>query len=79
MDHDQEIAELRSPLRLKQSSKGTCQENFTTVRGCFGLGTARVKALGEWKKERKKEERKKKKEENENDETRYSPFPGSSL
>ena len=28
-----------------------------TVRGCFGLGTARVKALGEWKKE---EERKKK-------------------
>ena len=27
-----------------------------TVRGCFGLGTARVKALGEWKKERKKEE-----------------------
>ena len=38
----------------KLSSKGTCQENFTTVRGCFGLDNARVKALGEWKKERKK-------------------------
>ena len=25
-----------------------------TVRGCFGFGTARVKALGELKKERKK-------------------------
>ena len=25
-----------------------------TVRGCFGLATARVKALGELKKERKK-------------------------
>ena len=34
--------------------KGTCQENFTTVCGCFGLDTARVKALGELKKERKK-------------------------
>ena len=43
-----------------------------TVRGCFGLGTAHVKVLGEWKKERKKEE-------NEDDETRFSPFPGSSL
>ena len=44
---------------------------FTTVRGCFGLGSARVKALlGEWKK---------KEEENEDDETRFSPFPGSSL
>ena len=40
-----------------------------TVRECFGLGTARVKALGEWKKE----------EENEDDESRFSPFPGSSL
>ena len=45
-----------------------------TVRGCFCLGTARVKALGEWKKERRKKE-----EENEDDETRFSPFPGSSL
>ena len=44
-----------------------------TFRGCFGLGTARVKALGEWKKERKK------KEEIEDDETQFSPFPGSSL
>ena len=42
-----------------------------TVRGCFGLDTARVKALGELKKERKKE--------NEDDEGRFSPFPGSSL
>ena len=25
-----------------------------TVRGCFGLGTAHVKVLGEWKNERKK-------------------------
>ena len=41
-----------------------------TVRGCFGLGTARVKALGALKK---------KKEENEDDKTRFSPFPGSSL
>ena len=31
---------------------GLCQKK--TVRGCFGLGTARVKALGELKKERKK-------------------------
>ena len=70
MDHDREIAEFISPFRQKQSSKGTCQENFTSIRGCFGLGTAaRVKALGELKKE----------EENEDDETRFSPFPGSSL
>ena len=48
-----------------------------TVHGCFGLGIARVKALGALKKERKKE--RKKKEENEDDETRFSPFPGSSL
>ena len=40
-----------------------------TVRGCSGLVTARVKALGELKKE----------EENEDDESRFSPFPGSSL
>ena len=52
--------------------------NFTTVRGCFGLGTAHVKVLGEWKKERRKKERRKK-EENEDDETRFSQFPGSSL
>ena len=59
MDHDREIAEFISPLRYKkQSSKGTCQENFTTARGCFGLGTARVKALGALKKE--EEELKKK-------------------
>ena len=45
-------------------------ENFTTVRGCFGHGTAHVKVLGEWKK---------KEEENEDDETLFSPFPGSSL
>ena len=76
MDHDREVAEFISPFRSKLNSKGTCQENFTTVRGCFGLGTAHVKVLGEWKKERKKE---RKKEENEDDETRFSPFPGSSL
>ena len=35
--------------------------NFTTVRGCFGLGTAHVKVLGEWKKERRKKEERKKK------------------
>ena len=40
-----------------------------TVRGYFGLGTAHVKVLDEWKKE----------EENEDDETRFSPFPGWSL
>ena len=44
-----------------------------TVRGYFVLGTSFVKALGESKKERKKEE------ENEDDETGFSPFPGSSL
>ena len=44
-----------------------------TVRGCFGLGTARIKALGALKKERRKEE------ENEDDKTRFSLFPGSSL
>ena len=49
-----------------------------TVHGCFGLGIARVKAPGALKKERKKE-RKKEEEENEDDETRFSPFPGSSL
>ena len=43
-----------------------------TVHGCFGLSIARVKALDALKKERKKEE-------NEDDETRFSPFPGSSL
>ena len=32
-----------------------------TVRGCFGLGTARVKALGEWKKERRKKEEERRK------------------
>ena len=68
MDHDREIAEFISPLR----SKGTCQENFTTVRGCFGLGIARVKALGALKKE----ERRKKKKMTKLD---FSPFPGSSL
>ena len=36
-----------------------------TVRECFGLDTACVKALGALKKE--------------DDETRFSPFPGSSL
>ena len=44
-------------VSLKTKLKGTCQENFTTVRGCFGLDNARVKALGEWK-ERKKERKK---------------------
>ena len=69
MDHDREIAEFISPFRSKQSPKGTCQENFTTVRRYFGLGTACVKALGELKKE----------EENEDDESRFSPFPSLSL
>ena len=45
--------------------------NFTAIRGCFVLGTARVKALGCLKK---KEEYEK-----EDDETRFSPLPGSSL
>ena len=38
-----------------------------TVRGCFSLDTACVKVLGALKKE------------NEEDETRFSPFPGSPL
>ena len=58
-------------IGLKTKFKRHMQENFTTVRGCFGLDTARVKAPGELKKERKKE--------NEDDEGRFSPFPGSSL
>ena len=33
--------------------------NFTTVRGCFVLGTARVKALGVLKKEERKKKKKK--------------------
>ena len=37
-----------------------------TVREYFGLGTAHVKALGALKKK-------------DDDETRFSPFPGSSL
>ena len=50
-------------VSLKQSSKGTCQENFSTVRGCFGLSTAHVMALGALKRE-----------ENEDDETRFHCF-----
>ena len=50
-------------VTLKRKFKSTCQENFTTVRGCFDLGTARVKALGALKKE-----------EDNDDETRFSPF-----
>ena len=33
-------------------SKGTSSRNFMAIRGCFVLGTARVKALG-WLKKRK--------------------------
>ena len=54
MDHDREIEEFISSLRFAKSSKGTCQENFTTIRECFGLGIARVKALGALKKEERK-------------------------
>ena len=74
MVHNREMAEFISSFRKKRSSKGTCQENFTTVSGCFGLGIARVKALGALKKKERR-----KKEENEDDETRFSPFPGTSL
>ena len=41
------------------------------IRGRFVLGTARVKPLG-WLEKKKKEEKK-------DDETRFSPLPGSSL
>ena len=44
------------------------------VRGCFVLGSARVKALDALKKERRR-----KKEENEDDESGFSPFSGSPL
>ena len=37
-------------VSLKTMFEGTCQENFTTACGCFGLGTACVKALGALKK-----------------------------
>ena len=40
-------------VSLKTKFKRHLPGEFTTVRGCFGLGTARVKVLGEWK-ERKK-------------------------
>ena len=40
------------------------------IHGCFVLGTACIKAIG-WLK--------KKEEEKEDDETRFSPLPGSSL
>ena len=62
-------------VSLKTKFKGTCKENFTTVRECFGLGTAHVNVLGECKKEEEQQEE----EENEDDETRFSPFSGSSL
>ena len=53
----------------RQSSKGTCQENFTTVRECSGLGNARVKALGALKKEESKKE-----EEDEGDKLDFHRF-----
>ena len=46
------------------------------VRGCFVLGSARVKALDALKKEERKKEEE---EESEDDETRFSPFSGSLL
>ena len=46
--------EIFIAISLKTKFKRHCQKNFTTVRGCFGLGTARVKALGALKKERRK-------------------------
>ena len=45
------------------------------ISGCLAEYSIRVKALDELKKERKKERKK----ENEDDESRFSPFPGSSL
>ena len=67
---DREIAGLILLFCQKLSSKGTSSRNFTAIRVRFVLGTAHVKALG-WLK--KKEEEKK------DDETRFSPLPGSSL
>ena len=72
MGRDREIACLILLFRKKLSSKGTSSRNFTGIHGCFVLGTTRVKALGWLKKERKKEEK-------EDDESRFSPLPGSSL
>ena len=51
---DREIAGLILLFRSKLSSKGTSSRNFTAIRGRFVLGTARVKALGWLKKERRK-------------------------
>ena len=50
-------------------NKCTSSKNLSAICGCFVLSTARVKALG-WLK---------KKEEKEDDETRFSSLPGSSL
>ena len=57
-------------VSLKTKFKRHMPGEFHDCSWVFGLGGARVKALGEWKK---------KEEENEDDETRFSPFPGSSL
>ena len=50
----------RDILLQKLSSKGTSSKNFTAIRGCFVLGTARVKALGCLKKKKKKKNMKRK-------------------
>ena len=54
--------------RFANNSKGTWQENFTAVSGCFMLSTGCVMALGMLKKE-----------ESEDDKILFSPCPGSSL
>ena len=59
-------------ISIATANIDTSSRNFTAIRGRFVLGTARVKALG-WL------EKKNFREEKEDDETRFSPLPGSSL
>ena len=67
--------EVQTPeSKMYVDRDGTSSRNFTAIRGCFVLGTARVKALGCLKKKKEEEEYEK-----EDDETRFSPLPGSSL
>ena len=50
-------AEVLLLLRYKLSSKGTCQKNFVTIRGCLDLHMTCVRTLGALKKEEEERRR----------------------
>ena len=50
-------AEVFLLLRYKLSSKGTCQKNFMTIRGCLDLHMTCVRTLGALKKEEEERRR----------------------